>query len=56
MKKIIFIALIAYGLGGFGVGITRAVDNWDSMGTTSLLQDAVAHGALWPGSLARLVI
>ena len=56
MKKIICIAVIAYALGGVGVGIARAVDNWDSMGVTGLIQDAMAHAAMWPGTLVQLVI
>lgn len=41
MKQILWVAVIAYGLGAFGVGISSAVANSDSMGVTGLIQKAL---------------
>ncbi len=56
MTKAIAIAAIAYGIGAIGVGIARAASNYDAMGITGLMQDAIAHGAFWPSMLVRLVV
>ncbi len=56
MTKAITIATIAYGFGAIGVGAARAASNYDAMGITGLMQDAFAHGALWPSMLVRLVV
>lgn len=55
MKKALIIAAIAYGFGAIGVGIARAASNYDAMGITGLMQDAISHGALWPATLIKLV-
>ena len=51
MIKYLFFAGIIYGIGIIGVAIARASDIWESVGLSSLLEDAMLHGLLWPATL-----
>ena len=55
MKKTLCIALVAYGLGSFGVGIARGISTWESMGFTGVVRDAMTHAAVWPTMLIKII-
>ena len=45
-----------YGIGFVAVAVERASAHWDKMGTSSLLQDAIAYAAVWPGQLVHYFV
>ena len=48
MKKSIGIAVVLYGLGFVGMAIARTASLWDSMGSKSLVEEALISGLMWP--------
>ena len=38
-----------YGIGFVAAALDRATAIWDKMGTSSMVQEALAHGVSWPG-------
>lgn len=47
---------MVYALGFVTVATERAVALWDKMGTSSLVQEALAQGVAWPGAVVHYLV
>ena len=56
MKKSICIAAVLYGLGFAGAAIARTASLWDSMGSASLIEEALISGLTWPVGLVEWLV